>query len=393
MPSVPVTVIVPAPSCVSLFVPASIFTAVTLPAKDASVPSVSVSVAVMVPSVFSVMVPESAVPVFNLTFVPETEPAISKPVAEPSVTSSSAVISPLIVTRPAAVPLTDLPCRYLPEAMDIFLYVTMASLPGFGWIVQLIAPSALTDSLITIAPSVWMSRLPSTVTAPAVPFSLNSTPTSSNVSEKSSRLISTLPPFTSSIVTLPPRYAPRVVFPANAAPLSIVTLRPAIAMRSAANAAPDATSTFPPIVKDGASLDAFPLIAPLMATAFSRVPATALKSPPTFTCAPAPNAMPLGLTTQTLPPLFPLMIPSICDFPAVGATRLKRVDPDWLKRKFARSPCTRLNCDQSNTPPFDNCWIVVTPVAVPAPVVFIVPNSPVCPVTCATSSASTCSGP
>ena len=253
-------------------------------------------------------------------------------------------------------------------------------------------PSALIDSLTTIAPSVVTSRSPSTVTEPAA-ASLKVTPTSSTSSVKSSRLMVTLPPPTSSIVTLPP-LAPRAVFPASATPPSIFTWRPAIAIRSAANAAPALASTAPPapIAKQGVS-HALPLLmAALIESAFSRLPATAPNSPPTFTCALEPNTMPFGLTTQTFPPLFPLMMPLISDFVA-PPTRLKRVEPDWLNRKFARSPCTRLNCDQSSTPPRDTCWIVVTPVAVPPPVVIIVPNEPVCPVTCATSSASACSGP
>ena len=103
--------------------------------------------------------------------------------------------------------------------------------------------------------------------------------------------------------------------------------------------------------------------------------AAAANNPPTLTCAFLPNAMPLGLNTQTLPPLLPLIIPSIWDLPLVPDTLLNKVEPALSKLKFALSPADRLNCVQSIIPPFESCWIVVTFLP-PTSVVVNVPNTP-----------------
>jgi hypothetical protein len=104
------------------------------------------------------------------------------------------------------------------------------------------------------------------------------------------------------------------------------------------------------------------------ASAFSMFPAAAAKSPPTLTVEFAPNAMPFGFITHTL--LLPLIMPSICDFPAVALTRLTNVVPAPLK--FISCPEPILNFDQSRTAEADDdvnwanasvFWEMVAPVA------------------------------
>ena len=245
-----------------------------------------------------------------------TVPLTSTSSAEARATSPSvAEMLPSTATLPAAVALTDLPWRSLPEATDSCFGEMTTSEPAFFKPPTFTLPAATTPSLKSTLPSVATSRSPATLTAlPSEPSSANVTSTSSASSAKSLNLIETLPPSTLSTTSLSP--AASVVCPTlNSLPPCTETFLPSRATLAPLKAAPFPTETSP-IMSPSLGIDmsasgAPALISDSRVSLLARFAAATPNNPATFTWAPFMNETPAGLNTHTLP--FAFSVPAICE--------------------------------------------------------------------------------
>ena len=245
-----------------------------------------------------------------------TVPLTSTSSADARATSpSTASTLPFTATLPAAVALTDLPWRSLPDATDSCLGETTTSEPAFFNPPTFTDPSATTPSLKSTLPSVATSRFPAKLTAsPSAAPSETVTSMSSASSMKSPTLIVTLPPSTLSTTSFPP--AASVVCPTlNSLPPCTDTLLPSSATPAPLKDAPPATETSPimsPSCGTDMSASGLPAsISDASVSLLARFAAATPKRPATLTCAPFMNETPAGLNTHTLP--FAFSVPAICE--------------------------------------------------------------------------------
>ena len=285
----------------------------------------------------SLTVPFAAIVPKLPTFLPEmatlpptkpealTVPVMSTSSAEASEMSpSTASRSPPTETLPAAVALTDLPCRSLPEATDICLWSTTTSEPGFASVANVMSPFATTASFTRMLPSVttstspeW-SASPTTMPPPSPPPKLTLMSSSTSANWVMSSL--TLPSPTLSMSTTLP--APTLSAPTfeKSAPDSTETDFPTRATSPPAmNSAPFATETeAADAPSTGVGMALPPRMAPFMSDSFSSPAAATEKSPPTFTDEPFMNETPAGLNIHSEPDA--LRLPAIWDADAPPTT-------------------------------------------------------------------------
>ena len=247
-----------------------------------------------------------------------------------SMSPSVAFMSPATATLPAAVALTDLPWRSLPEATDSCFGETMTSEPAFFKPPTFTLPAATTPSLKNTFPSVATSRSPARSTdAPSVVSSSNVTAMSSS-DEKSLTLIVTVPPSTLSTTSFPPaaivvRSALNVLppctdtfFPSSVTPAALppgVHVSAPSSYATPLNDTPFATETSP-IMSPSCGIDMSAsgvpaLISDSRVSLLARFAAATPNNPATFTWAPFMNETPAGLNTHTLP--FAFSVPAICE--------------------------------------------------------------------------------
>ena len=216
-------------------------------------------------------------------------------------------------TRPAAVALTDLPCRSLPEATDICLCPSTISAPSFASVLNVMSPLALTASFTRMFPSVttstspaWFASPPPTMMSAASPPPPNVTLMSSSTSANCVMSILTLPSPTSSMSTSLPAPTFSALTFESFAPDSMSTDLPASARSPPVIiSAPFATETMASDARSvGSGIAVPPSIASLMDDSFSSPAAATPKRPPTLTFAPFMNDTPAGLNIHRDPLAF-----------------------------------------------------------------------------------------
>ena len=331
----------------------------TCPASTASVPAATSAVAVTLAAPFTVTVwsaasirvadtvPKIVVAFFSVSVVVETA-LISMPSAAPRTTSPSvATMEPSAAIFPADVALTLLPCRSLPEAMDICLWPTTSDVPAFACVRKSMSPLAMTAPLTAIVPSVTAVRFPSCVSSP-ICRSPSSIPIPVSSSAKSAIRTEILPPATSSIASLPPAASVNWLTPVKSAPSASATDFPMNAACGAETTAPPSICTVPEAVPGcGAGIAVPASIAASMSDWLDSPALATAKSPPTLTLAPFRNDTPAGLKIHSAPLAF--SVPAIWEaFPP--DTTLKNCAP-W-KSSDCPEPMFRA-CQSINPVPED----------------------------------------